>query len=533
MTMSGSKNQTLKSLIDAHGWLGVIISVALFIVFWAGSIIMFMPELHRWAETPAHPVDPAANDLPMATVVDNVLEQYPLNTEEHLTIVRANAQRPYHIFYIDLLGTAGTTTEVGTESPVTHPQDSVAELRIDPKTGDIVGDLHQFNLPDFLFRLHYDLRLPGGVYLVGLVTLFFLVLIFTGIWIHAPKLFRHFFLYRPARTRNKLLDMHNIIGVMSLPFSLMFALTGLIFNLSLVFQIAIALALYQGDIGTLLEDAGYPVIEEVVAGEPMDMSAAWQTISDLETEYDTRFSLMRFHHYGDQNGILEVYWQDETRFIQGQERYFRLSDGQAISENVRGNNVMRQGLEVVAALHFGTFAGFELRFLYFALGMGVAAMIVVGNLMWLDKRRKQATTGTHRFISGMTLGGCMGTVVATSVIFLAERILPLDWVDRGEWIGRLFATSLLFYVIACCLSPQPRQMIRYGLFSSGALALLTIIAGWVLYGSTQLPLWQDGYRAVIGVDSGLLAYAVLAFWVARVLSTRRIQGLAKTAPSAT
>jgi len=160
-------------------------------------------------------------------------------------------------------------------------------------------------------------------------------------------------------------------------------------------------------------------------------------------------------------------------------------------------------------------------------------MIVVGNLMWLNKRKKQATTGTHRFISGMTLGGCMGTVVATSVIFLGERILPLDWVDRGEWIGRLFATSLLFYLIACCLSPQPRQMIRYGLFSSGAMALLTIIAGWVLYGSTQLLLWQDGYRAVIGVDLGLLAYAVLAFWVARVLSPRRIQGLAQHAPSAT
>ena len=54
------KSETLKSAINAHGWVGLIISLPLFIVFWAGAITFFQPELEQWATLPYYNIDTEA-----------------------------------------------------------------------------------------------------------------------------------------------------------------------------------------------------------------------------------------------------------------------------------------------------------------------------------------------------------------------------------------------------------------------------------------------------------------------------------------
>lgn len=500
------RNNGIKNLIEAHGWLGVIISVVLFIVFWAGSVSFFLPEIEHWAAAPGSPVDTGKADMSRQALVERHLATLPADPEGHLTLYPATRDYPYHHLAIDLKPSAESA----------HPE---VAYRVDPKTGESLGAVDQFHLADFLYTLHYNLNLPGGSYLVGLVTLLFLVLVITGVWIHGRKIFRHFFMYRRERQRNKLLDLHNLVGVMTLPFSAMYAVTGLIFNLAIVYQLAFAVFLYDGDQEALLRDAGYGSPTVTASEKRLAMDRAWTLVEQVESDAGGPATMIRFDHYGSANATATIVGRRKDRFADFYEYTYRIDNGELLKD-VRDSNTLRQGLDVVTALHFGDFAGLDLRFLYFALGLAVAGMIVAGNLLWLDKRALQGNVGPfgQHLVRGMTLGGCGGAVLATAAGFLAERVLPLGIAARGQWLGYLFAgVFVITLVVGLLCRRQPRSVIARGLQLTAGLLLLTVAADWVLFGQGMLTLWRQGASGVIGVELGLVLLALLAFQGARVL----------------
>ncbi|MCW8125410.1 PepSY-associated TM helix domain-containing protein [Microbulbifer halophilus] len=505
MSETSEKNAGIRNLIEAHSWLGVIISVALFIVFWAGSIVLFHPELVTWSQAPHYQVDSPAEDIPIRQIVERKLQEHRLNNEEHLTVLMAGEDRPFHHVYIDL------EPEKGYEGP-----EQVAELVVDPKTGETLADIGDFYLADFLLQLHYDLRLPGGLYLVGLATLIFLVLILTGIIIHARKLFNNFFLYREKSRRNRLLDMHNVIGVTSLPFGLMFAITGLVFNLSIIYQLAFAVFLYDSDQNALLEDAGLTIIEEKPGGKALDMTRAFDHVAEVERQHGEPVEMLRFYNYGDENAVVQIRARDPDGFAQRYEQFYHVGDGSLISQtDAQNNNAVRRGLDVMSGLHFGHFAGVDLRILYFLLGMGVAGMILVGNLLWLDKRALQKNVGPRGIglVANLTLGGCGGVVLATAAAFLAERLMPLGLEARGDWLARIFAIGLGLSGVLAFVVANKRQFLRLSLWITAALSVMTVIADWALFGGEFGQHWPT----MIGVETGLLVVAGLSLWIAGVL----------------
>ncbi|WP_231758972.1 PepSY-associated TM helix domain-containing protein [Microbulbifer elongatus] len=506
------KNAGVKNLIDAHSWLGVIISVALFIVFWAGSVVLFHHEIQAWAQVPHFAIDKDAPDIPIENIVAQKLEKYELNNEAHLTVVLADDHHPYHQIYIDL------KPEEGYEGP-----EKYAQLLVNPKTGETLAQPGDFYLADFLLHLHYDLRLPGGMYLVGVVTLIFLVLMFTGVYIHARKLIGNFFLYRNESKRNKKLDMHNVIGVMSLPFGLMYAITGVIFNISLVFQIAFAVFQYEGDQNAMLEDAGYTMITEKPSGKPLDMQPAYDYARSLGERTGAPVMMMRFYNYGDENAVMQTYAADESRFAQVVEHYYQVRDGSLIGQlDSEHKNAVRSGLDTVVALHFGNFAGVDLRILYLLLGLAVAGMIVVGNLLWLDKRalQKNVSPRSISLVANLTLGGCGGVVLATAGGFLLERILPLGLAARGDWVAYSFGAMLALTVVGAFLVPNKRRFLCLTLWATAALCVATVIADWAMFGGKMGGLWQNGFYQVIGMQTALLISAATCVWIAKVLGAR-------------
>ena len=88
--------------------------------------------------------------------------------------------------------------------------------------GSILGDSQGFAWGDFVYELHYNLYADNvGLYFVGVITLFFFVALLSGVVIHWRKIIKNFFQYRVSANKDKLLDAHNLIGVMGLPFHIM------------------------------------------------------------------------------------------------------------------------------------------------------------------------------------------------------------------------------------------------------------------------------------------------------------------------
>lgn len=501
-----SKNASTGNLIDAHSWVGLVVSVPLFVVFWAGSLALFRVELGTWAEAPHYEVSMGAvstgtGRAPLQAIVEDKLQTYDLNTEEHLSVVLASDRMPYHRMYIDL------RPEEGYEGP-----EQLADLTIDPVTGATLADEHRFEFADFLYELHVDLRLPMGVYLVGFITLFFLVLILTGVLIHARKLVRNFFAYRRNRNRTKLLDIHNVIGVITLPYALMFAITGLVFNLSLLFQIASVLLVYQGDAEQLFSDAGFYSPEQVLSGEPLDMGNAYQLIDETAVEYGSTPDYVQFFNYGDENAVVRVTGRQSDGFANRYEVYYRVVDGTVLDRQDAGNyNVLQRGINIVAALHFGSFSGLDLRFLYFVLGIGVAGMILVGNLLWVDKRSKQKNQGPKalHFVTRLTLGTMCGIILATAAGFFAERVFPEMLDARNDWVKGVFLASWAVSALIAFPITDARNYVRRTVQATAALLMVTVVCDWLLFGTTLQALWQVGDYEVFGVQAGLASTAIL------------------------
>lgn len=119
-----------------------------------------------------------------------------------------------------------------TLTPTPAPTDDYKSVMVDARTGQVVGE-HRVGegFMDLMFRLHVDLfaGLPGKLFL-GAMGLLLLVALVSGVVLYAPFMrkldfgtVRH---DRSARTR--WLDLHNLIGIVTLVWCFVVGATGVI-----------------------------------------------------------------------------------------------------------------------------------------------------------------------------------------------------------------------------------------------------------------------------------------------------------------
>src|SRR5690606_25108136 len=76
-------------------------------------------------------------------------------------------------------------------------------------------------------HMHYEFHAGTlGIWIVGFFAMAMLVALVSGIIIH-KRIFKDFFTFRSAKGRRSWLDAHNASSVLTLPFHLMIAYTGL------------------------------------------------------------------------------------------------------------------------------------------------------------------------------------------------------------------------------------------------------------------------------------------------------------------
>lgn len=494
------KAETLRNALHAHGWLGLLISVPLFIIFWAGAITLFHPEMQRWATMPHYPLAQSSQLTPLTPIVERLIDQYNIDPKERISVRLPSDHMPYLSIFFRV------PKEENSEKK------RFVSLTFNPQTGEQLHDHNPFELADFIYQLHYNLKLPQGLYIVGLITLFFMVLVFTGIVIRLKNLIKHFFMYRKDRnTRNKMNDLHNVVGVISLPYGLMYALTGLMFNLLILLQVPSALVLYQGDIPALSKDAGFINFNEELTGNPLAMPDLNALLSKQRVATGVNITGLNLHNYGDESAVFRLAGKRKDGFAGNYTAHYAVkTDSFPEAINVQGDNVFVEGSSILFSLHFANFAGLDLRFLYFVLAIGVCGMIVAGNVLWIVKRQKRAThPKTLAVMRGLTLGGCVGIMPATAIAILLERILPAGVSDRPEVVQLVFAGILLLGVIAGFIYQHHRRFVGWGLVISAVALTVTFAADWLMFGQTLLNLHQQGFASPLGFSMALTATALL------------------------
>lgn len=518
------KSETLKNALNAHGWVGLIISLPLFIVFWAGAITFFQPELEQWATLPYYNIDTEAkkrgDSIDYNNLVEEQIKTHGVLPGERISLLFPNEKSPYLKMYFPVPVAPEKQSEK--ENIVDQPVEAkkvkkkYLGLLIDPYSGEVFTEHSPFEFAHFLYELHYNLQLPQGLYIVGIITLFFFVITITGVVVQLKKIVKNFFLYRKDQTtRSQMTDMHNVIGVISLPYAIMYALSGVILNLLILVQIPSVLVLYKGDLNGVTQDAGFYTHKSEAIGESIKMPDLKAFADSLSQEHQAEITRLNIYGYGDKSAVLHVSGLYNSGFNKPFARFYQVSTNSFPEQmNIAEDNVFVTGLQMLYSMHFANYAGTDMRLIYFVLAIAFCGMIIAGNVLWVIKRQKKNEyPKTLAFTRGATLGACIGVITATAFCFFLERSLPEAINEREHIIEYAFGITLLLITIAGFFANKLRPFIGYNLLASGVFLSATVAVEWLFFGQKMTLMIANGYWMIGCVSAGLVLVAILLLWI--------------------
>ncbi|KAF1688227.1 peptidase [Pseudoxanthomonas broegbernensis] len=526
-----------------HTWFGLVLGFVLMAAFFFGALSVFDREIDRWA-IPATRIEPQ----PMPSF-ERVLR--PAFERMQPTRAAVDAMRPRvdgampERFDTVANWSAYTTHRdpvlalyAGYEVPGAKDPDEWiwAYATIDPRDGAALPDDRLKVGSDFFYPMHYSLTLDWkslGYWIVGFSALMMLAALVSGVVMHR-KLFRELFTFRPGKGGlRSVLDLHNLTGVVALPFHFFFAFTGLLIFAGIYFPIGHTQLHDLHDLHEQAEarETGLP---HERAGVPAGLANVDAMVAEAQRRWEAHdkageVGFLVLQHVGDANGYVSVYRAGTDRIaLVGDGIHFDASTGELIREDPPATPVARVA-EFLTGLHLQHFRHWLLRWLYVLGGLAGAVCIATGFVFFVDKRKRQhARQGSQgaRLVDALAVATVTGMVVAALGILVANRLLPDDLPARGGWERCAFwaAWALALLHAGWRSAPVARGLANPAWREQcGAIAVLAVAAvalNWVTTGDHLLRTLGAGYWPVAGMDLALLASAALAALAARTLSRR-------------
>ncbi|PPT96328.1 hypothetical protein XarjCFBP8253_19960 [Xanthomonas arboricola pv. juglandis] len=502
------KASTLRAFLSVHSWMGLLAGMALFIAFYAGAITVFTHELSGWQATP--PVTQRAPADPVAaaqTLLDAVIAQHPQVAESFLML---------------LPGEHGPTPRLYWYGPQAEASGGMRQYQ-QAADGSLLELPQRVGFADFLYDLHFTAGLPRvfGTYLFGVVSVLYGLALLSGVVLYAPVFFKDLFALRPGHNLKRLWqDAHNVVGMLSLPFHVIFAWSGAVLCLGVLLLAPFQFLVFDGKLMQILA----PEFELTPHVQPARRTAPVLPVAvllDKARAASPGFvpESIGFHDAGDANARAEVYGHNDQR---------RLNTLGGVALDAATGQVLRvleprtmspgtSALRGLQGLHFGNFGHAPVQWLYFLLGLGGAFLFYSGNLLWIETRRKRRLVDQPRRTHAMarlTIGVCLGSVAGISALFIAARLLAQGQ-ERYVYYA-VFAAVLVWALVR----PTARGAYE-ALLACAVLTALIPLASCVSARGVVLP-WQDATVLVVDLIALVLAWA---YWqLARASKRRGLQG---------
>lgn len=408
---------------DIHSWVGIFSGLALFIAFYAGAITMFEVPLQRWASPPPVLSAPLPLDR-TAELIEKLIAERPEVARGYDVHLDPGPENPGRISW--------TTGQRGDPAPrITYFAALAADGRLEiSSTGpspvaEFIDVLHQqVGLP-----LDHEIAMP----IMGAITLLYAIALVSGTIVLIPSLVKDMYLIRMGRNAKRMwLDVHNALGLFSLPFHIVMALTAVVFAFHDQF--------YDAQEHVFVGGARSAVERPAAPPSPADRGGVLPPDRLLEilapqapgfTPKTLSYSTGRDGEMG-----LRVQGVDPVRGMRG--ATFGIAGVDPYSGQIIGRDYMpgqQSGwfatLTSFFALHFGNFGGAPVRWGYFALGLAGAFLFYSGNLLWVESRRKRerkasasSQSRSAQILGSLTTGVSLGCVSGISLTIAAAKYLP-------------------------------------------------------------------------------------------------------------
>ncbi|KAI1692361.1 pepSY-associated TM region domain-containing protein [Ditylenchus destructor] len=370
-----------------HKWTSLICTLFMLLLCLTGLPLIFHHEIgHLLGDEIEAPELPASMDKQRVSL--DVMAQ------------AANAQHPQMVIQY-----AGENEEDPrlwwfTLGPTPEPTENYKSVAVDARTGQVVREYRVGEgFMDLMFRLHVDLfaGLPGELFL-GFMGLLFCVAIVSGVVLYGPFMKKlEFGTVRAGRsTRLKWLDLHNLLGIVTLVWCFVVGATGMINTWA---ELLVQYWQYDKVSALLAPYKDQPVLTAAERGP-------------LQATLDTAMK------HGEHRKVSFVAFPGTSFSSPHHNTFFLKGTTPLTSKLLQPVLVDAKTAEVTASpklpwylwallvsrpLHFGDYAGLPLKIIWAVLDLITIVVLVSGLYLWLRKPQgaRKGAKGTKAAPAGV------------------------------------------------------------------------------------------------------------------------------------
>ena len=369
--------KTIKRWLFIHRWTSLICTLFLLLLCLTGLPLIFSDEIDGWLN-PHPPYENLPANTPMAnldSIVHITRTRYP---HEVLTYLFIDDDEPQII---------ANLSSSWKEFMQPH-SDSTHYIRFDARTAKLLEDVGTRTASKKTFiatmlYLHRSLCTgPGGELFLAFMALLFVLALVSGVFIYSPFMKKmDFGTIRKDRSRRlKWLDLHNLLGIATLAWTLVVGFTGLLNELSTPL-----FGLWQAtEVKTML--AVYKDKPVPTPGESHSVQAAFDTAEHALPGVTITSLVFPGSPYGSQQHYL--LWSHGNSTLSSRLFSPVLVDARtgALSAVVKMPWYLR-ALEVSRPLHFGDYGGTPLKIIWTIFDLITIVLLISGLYLWWARRK--------------------------------------------------------------------------------------------------------------------------------------------------
>ncbi|WP_329904942.1 PepSY-associated TM helix domain-containing protein [Porphyromonas pogonae] len=357
-----------KSLSVFHLVTGITVGFIISLIFLSGSIIVYKPYLEKVAISDIAKVSPPSSKdkiLPLQTLLNETYKRYP----------------EYKIQNLVLYGSDNEAYSFRATPPHSHER---VQIYVDQYRGTVLGtDNYKSKFMQWVYDFHVHLFLgKTGRKVVALLAITVVLLAFTGLALVPARQLKRLWI----KSKNRFVfafNLHNAVGMISLPFILIIAFTGAYWGFPVTYR-------------TMFEFIAPG--KAIVSSPSLDSPCLTKDYCSLDTILN---NAQKFYPHGkptliffpkSNTSCFSVRMKSNNDYARRGDNHIYLHPvtGHVISANLWDEKPLAEKLtRSMYFIHFGEFAGDASRILWIILGLSVPILYFTGFYMWYKKRIKR------------------------------------------------------------------------------------------------------------------------------------------------
>jgi hypothetical protein len=303
----------------------------------------------------------------------------------------------------------------------------------------------------------------------------------------------------------------------------MYAVTGAFFGLLTLILLPTVWMVYDGDTQEVFNKITPENRMELDPNAPKtDLNMSFNTLLHQVQRAYPGFQVNRavLKNYGRVNALVSWRLDDKMGILSSGSAVMYMSDGKILEDySVEPINkgYSQSVIDLITKLHFGDFGGVWLKVAYFILSLLTCFMIITGVLIWRTARDNDMyTLNQRRFqhrVTKIYLAICISMFPAFAIIFIANKLVPMETDNRAEMVNQIFFMSWLTLTFMGNFWNNYSELIRNYLLLGGLLSILIPVSNGVMTSDWFWQVWNS-FPGVAYVDLVWLLAGITSLFLA-------------------